>query len=204
MHPEKIIQLFKEGRGYLKSADLLKHRIHTSQIKKLVVDGKIDRIKRGLYRLPPDELIQDERFTFEYFDAAVAVPKGIFCLSTALYYHGLTTTNPSVFEMAILPTQRNAKLFDVAIRFYRFQKPYFKFEVEEIHTDLLPIKIYGKEKSVCDVIRMRHLVGEDIAMEGLNSYIRQSEKDINKLLETAAFCKIRHIVEPAVKAMIGF
>ncbi|MBN1779634.1 type IV toxin-antitoxin system AbiEi family antitoxin domain-containing protein [bacterium] len=204
MHPEKIIHLFKKSHGYLKSTDLLKHGVHTSQIKKLVEDGRINRIKRGLYRLPPNELVQDERFTFEYFDAAVAVPKGIFCLSTALYYHGLTTTNPSVFEMAILPTQRNTRLFNVAVRFYRFQKPYFQYDVEEIDTELLPIKIYGKEKSVCDVIRMRHLVGEDIAMEGLNSYIRQSEKDINKLLETAIFCKIRHIVEPAVKAMIGF
>ena len=204
MHPEKIIQFFKKSQGYLKSADLIKHGIHTSHIKKLVEEGKIDRIKRGLYRLPPDQLVQDEKFTFEYFDAAVAVPKGIFCLSTALYHHGLTTTNPSVLEMAILPTQRNARLFNVAIRFYRFQKMYYQYDIEEIHTDLFPVKIYGKEKSVCDVIRMRHLVGEDIAMEGLNSYIKQKDKDVNKLLKTATFCKIRHIVEPAVKAMIGF
>ncbi len=204
MHPKKIVQLFKESHGYLKSADLLKHGIHTSYIKKLVEEGKIDRIKRGLYRLPPDELVQDERFTFEYFDAAAAVPKGIFCLSTALYYHGLTVTNPSVLEMAILPTQRNTRLFNLAIRFYRFQNPYYQYDIEEIHTEFFPIKIYGKEKSVCDAIRMRHLIGENIAMEGLNSYIKQPEKDINKLLETATFCKIRHIVEPAVKAMIGF
>jgi predicted transcriptional regulator of viral defense system len=204
MRTEKIIQLFRKNHGYLKSAVLQKNGIHTSYIKKLVEEGRIDRIKRGLYRLPPDELIQDERFTFEYFDAAAAVPKGIFCLSTALYYHGLTTTNPVVLEMAILPTQRNTKLFNVAIKYYRFQKPYYEYDIERIMTDLFPIKIYSKEKSVCDGVRMRHLIGEDIAMEGLNSYVRQSEKDINKLLETAAFCKIRHVVEPAVKAMIGF
>jgi predicted transcriptional regulator of viral defense system len=105
----------------LKSADLQKVGIHTSHIKKLVEEGKIDRIKRELYRLPPEELVHDHRFTFEYFDAAATVPKGIFCLSTALYYYGLTTINPSVFDMVILPTQRNIKLFNVAIRFYRFQ-----------------------------------------------------------------------------------
>lgn len=204
MQSKRILKLFKEHHGYLRSADLVKYGIHTSSIKKLVEDGKIDRIRRGLYRLPPGELVQDETFTFEYFDAAAAVPKGIFCLSTALYYHGLTTQNPSVLEMAILPTQRNTTLFSAAIRFYRFQKPYFTYDVETIHTNLFPLKIYGQEKSVCDAIRMRHLVGEDIAMEGLNSYIKRPEKDINRLLETATFCKIRHIVEPAVKAMVGF
>lgn len=204
MYSEDIIKLFKEGQGYLKSADLLKRGVHTSHIKKLVDEGKIDRIKRGLYRLPPDQLIQDEIFTFEYFDAAAANPRGVFCLSTALYFHGLTTANPSVLEMSILPTQRNIELYYVSIRYYRFQKPYYQYDVEKIQTGLFPIKIYGKEKSVCDTIRMRHLVGEDIAMEGLNAYIKQYQKDINKLLKTADFCKVRHIVEPAVKAMTGF
>lgn len=204
MNSDKIVQRFIDSHGYLKSADLQKYGIHTSHIKQLVEDGRIDRIKRGLYRLPPDELVQDPQFTFEYFDVAAAVPNGVFCLSTALYYHGLTTTNPSVLDIAILPTQRNTQLFNVTIRFYRFQKPYFQYDVEKIQAELFPIKIYGKEKSVCDAIRMRHLIGEDMAMEGLNTYIKQPEKDINRLLETAAFCKIRHIVEPAVKAMTGF
>jgi len=204
MQPEKITRLFSENNGYLRSSELLRYGIHTSQIKALVDQGRIDRIKRGLYRLPPDELIADSTFTYEYFDVTMAVPNGIFCLSTALHYHGLTTSNPSVFDMAILPTHRNGKLFDVLIRYYRFQKPYYYYDIENIETNLFPIKVYGKEKSVCDVVRMRHIVGEDIAMEGLNSYIRQPEKDINKLLKTAVFCKVRHIVEPAVKAMTGF
>ncbi len=90
------------------------------------------------------------------------------------------------------------------MRFYRFQEPYYSYNIEKIETKIFPIKIYDKEKTVCDSIRLRHLIGEDIALEGLNSYIKQQKKDINKLLRTAKFCKVKHIVEPAVKTMIGF
>lgn len=76
--------------------------------------------------------------------------------------------------------------------------------IENIKTSIFPIRIYGMERTVCDVIRMRHIVGEDIAMEGLNNYIKKTKKDINKMFDMAKFCRVKHIIEPAVKAMIGF
>ncbi len=204
MQIDDIIKIFKKNKGYLKSGELIKHKIHTSVVRTLVEQGVIDQIKRGLYRLPPDELPENDTFTHDYFDAAVSVPNGVFCLTTALAFHGLSTHKPSVFDIAIPPTHRNQKLYSVSVRFFRFQEPYYSHNVEHFNTNIVSIKMYDKEKTVCDAIRLRHLIGEDIAMEGLNSYIKQQKKDINKLLENAKFCKVSHIVIPAVKAMTGF
>ena len=204
MYNDEVLKLFKENSGYLSSADLQRHKVHTSIIRAFVEQGRIERIKRGLYRLPPEELLQDQTFTHDYFDAAMAVPKGVFCLKTGLYYYGLTTYNPTQFDMAIPPTNRSAKILTAAVRFYRFKEPFYSNHIEHIKTSLFPIKMYNKERTVCDVVRMRHIVGEDIAMEGLNAYLKQQKKDINQLLSMARFCKVKHIVEPAVKAMTGF
>ena len=204
MKYNKIISIFKKNNGYLKSSELINYKVHTSYIKKLLDEKKIEQIKRGLYRLPADMLNHNNKFTHDYIDTAVAIPNAIFCLSTALSYHELCTYNPGVFDIAILPTQRNIKLNNISIKYYRFQEPFYSYGIIEIATGIKPIKIYNAEKTVCDMIRLRHLVGEDIAMEGLNNYIKKQNKNINYLFETAKLCRIKHIIEPAVKAMIGF
>jgi len=200
---DEVINLFKKHSYYLTSSQLTRFKVHTSQIRKMLDQGMLEQVKRGLYRLPPEAIPEHKMFTFDYFDAAVAVPKGIFCLTTAMYYHGLSTHRPAIFDMAIPRTQRTPKLYTVSVRFYRFQEPYYSYGVEKINTQITTIKIYNKEKTICDAFRQRRIIGEDIAIESLNTYLRQSKKDINKLLKTASFCKVKHIIEPIVKAVVG-
>ncbi len=204
MNNDDVIKLFKQHNYYLKSNQLIKFKVHTSLVRRMLDAGLLEKVMRGLYRLPAEAIPEHEIFTFDYFDAAVAVPGGIFCLTTALSYHGLSTQRPAVLDMAIPRTQRTPKLFTVSVRFYRFQEPYYSHGVEEIRTKMATIRIYDKEKAICDAFRQRRIIGEDIALESLNTYLKQSKKDMNKLLKTAAFCKVKHIIEPVVKAMVGF
>jgi len=204
LQTDEIIALFKKHKGYLSSAQLQKYKVHTLFIKNLIEQKAIERVRRGLYRLPPEQLCEDEIFTHDYFDAVQAVPNGIFCLRTALSFYNLTTYNPSELDMAIPPTNRTANILTTALRFYRFREPFYSSHISTLKTSLFPVKMYERERSVCDALRMRHMIGEDIAMEALNNYMKQSQKDITKLLARAKFCRVKHIVEPAVKAMTGF
>jgi len=204
MNIDSIINLFEQNNYYMKSGQLTDLKVHTSSIRRMLDQGLIEQVKRGLFRLPAEKIPEHDFFTFDYFDAAIAVPKGVFCLTTALYYYGLTTHRPVTFDMAIPRTQRTPKLFTVSVRFYRFQEPYYSYGVEQVETRVAMLKIYNKEKTICDAFRQRRIIGEDIAMESLNTYLRQRRKDINKLLKTAGFFKVKHIIEPVVKAMVGF
>ena len=84
MQREEIIKLFRKNKGYLSSANLQKYKVHTSIIREMVEQGELERIKRGIYRLTPENLPQDETFTYDYFDAVMSVPKGVFCLRTEI------------------------------------------------------------------------------------------------------------------------
>ena len=204
MKIKEIKTWFRDAGGYLTTNNLLQRGVHTSTIKMLLQKNEIVQVKRGLYRLPADELPEDEKFTHDYFDVARAVSDGVFCLSTALFYHNMTTTRPVVFDVAIPRSHRSTKISTVSVHYYRFSEPYYSMNIERISTNIAPVRMYDLEKTVCDAIRLRHIVGEDIAMEGLNTYMRRRNKKINKLLKIAARCKVRHIVEPGVKAMVGF
>ena len=46
MKYNKIISIFKKNNGYLKSSELINYKVHTSYIKKLLDEKKIEQIKR--------------------------------------------------------------------------------------------------------------------------------------------------------------
>ena len=204
MNSDEIKKLFKTHGYYLTSGQLMAFRVHTALIRRMLNKGQLEKVKRGLYRLPPEEIPEEEKFTFDYFDAAIGVPKGIFCLRTALHYHGLSTQRPAVFDMAIPRTRRTPKLLTVSVRFYRFQEPYYSYGVQEIKTEIATIRIYDKEKSICDAFRQRRIIGENLAMESLNTYLKNQEMNLNKLIQTARLCRVSHLIEPVVKTVVGF
>ena len=204
LNTNEVIHIFQQQGPYLRSEQLVKNNVHTSLVRKMVIEGSLEKIKRGFYRLTAEMFTDDENFTIDYFDAAAAVPKGIFCLSTSLHYYQLTTQRISMFDIAIPRTQRTPVLYNLNARFYRFQDPYYSYGVEEIKTKTGIIKFYNAEKTICDAYRQRRIIGEDIALESLNNYLKQYPKDINKLLKAAGFCRVKHLIEPVVKTMIGY
>jgi hypothetical protein len=59
------------------------------------------------------------------------------------------------------------------------------------------------EKTLCDCFRFRNKLGEDIAMEGLKTYLRRRERNLNTLMKFAAMCRVKGSVSQYVKAILG-
>lgn len=75
--------------------------------------------------------------------------------------------------------------------------------IEHHETNAGQMPIYGPEKTVCDLFRFRHKVGEDLALEGLKEYLRRRSRDLNKLMKFADVCRVRGSVSQYVKAIVG-
>ena len=63
------------------------------------------------------------------------------------------------------------------------------------------IKVYDRERTVCDFFRMRNKLGEDIALEVLKSYM-SGPKNIQKLYEYAKILQIKSVIKPYVEALL--
>lgn len=180
--------------------DLKRAKVQSQDIARLVQDGMIERIKPGLYRLA--ELPKINGIPISFIDVCKAIPNGVICLLSALEHFELTTFNPSEIYVALPHSSKPPKMDYPPIRSFYYRDRFYNYRIHTIETRHGNIQIYDKEKSICDMFRYRKKLGEDIALETLKNYLKQSEADIQKLTTDAIHCQVKTIILPYLKAMI--
>lgn len=198
---DKIIKYFNSNHGYARMKDLKNQSFHPRNIADLLKEGIIEKVKPGLYKLVNFNF--DQSINRSLIDICNAVPQGIVCLSSALSFYGLTTFNPSEVLIAIPNSWKPHKIIYPPVKFYFFRDRFYSTGILRIKTDGKEVRIYNKEKTVCDMFRYRNKLGMDIALEGLKSYLKLKEANINKLRKYAEICQVKTVMIPYVKAIVG-
>jgi len=57
------------------------------------------------------------------------------------------------------------------------------------------IRIYNKERCVCDAVRYRKKVGQDVCAEIVNNYLARPERNISLLMDYADKIRVTKIIE---------
>lgn len=196
---DAIVKYFRDRRGYARMKEIKASGFQTRDIRKLVEEGRLVKVKPGLYRLadiPPGE-------TSGLVEICLAMPKSIICLTSALAFHELTTFVPTSISFAIPMPSKPVKLSYPPNDPYYFSERQYKAGIEHHETKAGLVRIYGREKTVCDLFRFRNTLGEDLALEGLKAYLKRRNRDLNKLMNFAEICRARGIVSQYVKALVG-
>ena len=81
---------FAQRNGLLRASNLQAPGIPCVVLTRLTATGQLERVARGLYRLPGTLSSEHESLV----SIARRVPQAVFCLFTALQFHGLTTQLP--------------------------------------------------------------------------------------------------------------
>jgi predicted transcriptional regulator of viral defense system len=153
--------------------------------------GLIDQIARGLYRwADAPEIDQD------LLELAHRAPQGTLCLVTALARHGLTDIIPPRIDIA-LPRGSRVPALRNAIHVHLFAQKTFELGRETLDIgDRLSIGIYSPERTLVDVIRLRHREGAEVAWEALRRWITRRGSKPAALL---AMAKQFHGAEKAIR-----
>ena len=195
---KNIIEIFKSHNGYARSKDIVANGIHSRQIKNMVEEGNIVKVKNGLYKLANTPTTSNQSF----LDVARAIPEGVVCLLSALSYYDLTTFNPSIISIAIYRKSWRPKLSYPPVEFYYFSQKQFQAGINEIKIKGYPVRIYCPEKTICDCFRYRNKLGIDISKEGLSEYLKKKNRNLEKLLKYAEICRIKPLIQTWLKAMV--
>jgi predicted transcriptional regulator of viral defense system len=190
-----IIEKFKSNKGFLFSEEI-ESEAERYHVQNLLKSGEIQRIKRGVYIMPANANFDERALLSRIY------PPAVFCLFSAWEYHELSTSIPSRHYLA---SNRKTKLSIIdypPMQIYYWDSASFNTGISTVNIDNTKIKIYDLEKSVCDALKFRGKVGEDIAMEVIKNYVKSKNRNINKLMNYAQILKIDKIMATFIKPII--
>jgi len=189
-------ELFSANNGIATTKMLTENGFSSRNLKWLLQQGTIERIKQGHY-------IEKQR---EFSDIELAVkliPVGVLCLFTAIEYHELATVNPTEICIA-LPRDASCPILppDLFVKVHRMTNSHFEAGITEVEINGTMVKMYDPEKTVCDCFKYENAVERNIALEVLKNYIAKGGCNIQKLLEYAQLLGKKKIIYPYVEALI--
>jgi predicted transcriptional regulator of viral defense system len=192
----RVLDLLK-ARGMLRLKDFMAEGIGPETLARLVREAAVVRPARGLYQLPDGPVEAAHALA----EAAVLVPHGVICLTSALQFHGLTLHMPSTIWMAIDRAAWRPRIDYPPIRFVRFTRPALTEGVGHHRIEGVEVAITDPARTIVDCFRYRAKVGLDVAMEGLREGLRRRRCTADELWRYARTARVWSVMRPYVEAM---
>ena len=183
-------------KGIVRLGELRNAGVTAATVSRMVRDGEVLRLARGLYQLSDARLSADHSLA----EAAKRLPKGIVCLVSALAYHGLTDQLPKKVWLAI-GNKDWAPKRGTSLRIVRFTDGLLTDSVETHVIEGVAVKIFGAAKTVADCFRHRRKVGLSVAIEGLQEALRQRKTTPGELARQAARGGVSTVIRPYLEAL---
>jgi hypothetical protein len=194
----RALDLLK-ARGMLRLREFVAEGIGPETLARLVREEAVVRPARGLYQLPDTQIEAAHTLA----EAAILVPKGVVCLTSALQYHELTLQMPSAIWMAIDRTAWRPKIDYPPIRFVRFTGSALTEGVERQRIENVDVPITDPARTIVDCFRYRTKVGLDVAMEGLREGLRRRRCNPDQLWQYARKARVWSVMRPYVEATVS-
>lgn len=188
-----------QGRGVVTTRDVEKAGIHRQELTRLVRDGKLERIERGRYRLPEGEISEFHGLV----EAAAAVPQGVICLLSALYFHDLGTQIPPQVWIAIQRGSHKPEVDRPPLHVVRFSGCAFSEGIETHTLEGRRVRIYSVAKTVADAFKYRNKIGLDVALEALRETWRDQRATMEEIEHFARICRVSRVMRPYLEALVA-
>jgi hypothetical protein len=153
-------------------------RIGERQFRRLIADGSVTVVARGLYRK------SDWQGDLDLIEVVSKSALATICLGSALVRHDILDDIPASLDLA-LPRGSWTPATTFAVRWHHFDPATFEIGRQTLDIeDGGRIGMYSAQRSIIDAFRMRHLEGADMANEALKRWLRRGGQPA-ELLQTA-------------------
>ncbi len=170
--------------------------LHNSYLAELTNEGRLVRLKAGLY------IASEAQSVSGFFEIQLALPNGVICLGSALAYYELSTYEPPAVHVAIPRNDRTLPPVFPPIRRFSFGEPRYSLGVEKIEIEGRDILIYDREKTICDAIRYRRILGQDIVNEAVRNYLQNTGSNVDRLIEYSRILRVEGPVKTHLRLMV--
>lgn len=186
--------IFDKYGGMMRTTQLAEEKIFYPQREKLIADGYVEKIRRGYYQwINPDD--------FSEVGTVIRLfPDAILCMDTALRYYGYSDRTPGDWHLAVSKDSGKSR-FKID---YPFVKPYYvepavlELGLTTGTVDGHAIRIYDKDRLICDCLRYRNKMDKEIFNKAIQKYIADPEKSIPKLMEYAGPLRVKKLAKDLI------
>lgn len=195
-HIQRVLDLASQ-KGLLRANDLDDIQAPRIVLTRLTAAGLLERIGRGLYRLPSQPGSEHEGL------AAVAtrVPQAVFCLLTALQFHELTTQLPRHVWISMPRGSHVPRLGFPPIKMVQMTGAAYSDGIETFERDGVKLRVYCAAKTVADCFKHRNKIGLDVALEALKDVRAKRKASADELWRYAKLRRVANVMRPYMEAV---
>ena len=194
-HAQRILSLAKQ-KGLLRASALDAIEAPRVVLTRLTEAGLLERVSRGLYRLPSHPGSEHEGLA----TVAAKVPQAVFCLLTALQFHELTTQLPRQVWIAMPRGSHVPRLDYPPIKMVQMTGAVYTAGIEEHLRDGVTLRVYSAAKTVADCFKHRNKIGLDVALEALKDARAERMASADDLWRYAKVCRVANVMRPYLEA----
>jgi len=193
---EQIAEIVMRQGGMVSSRQAVAAGVSRQLMQLYVREGLLERAGRGVF-VVPNGVVDD------FLVLSQRVPEGVFSHGTALYLNGLTDRTP--FEPSLTIARES-----VLTGTLRRSTKCFYVSAELLHLGRLmrrtpmgnEVPTYDCERTVCDLIRSRKRLDDELVLDGLRQYAAMKNKNIARLGEYAAALNVLEDVKRALEVAL--
>lgn len=191
----RIDEYLSSQKGVIRTSDFQTAGLHNSYLTELVDEGALVRLKSGLYLKAENQTVSG------FYEIQIALPDAVICLASALSFYELTSYEPPAVHIAIPRDNRTSPPEYPPIRKFSFGRPRYTLGLIQVEDEGNEIAMYDREKTICDSIRYRRTLGQDIVNEAVRNYLGSRDTNIDKLIEYSRVLKSEGPVRTHLRLM---
>lgn len=195
---KQIKSIIDKNDGYITRKDVNKHNISSSFLYEYIKKNNLSKYGTGFYA--QKDWLKDNYFILQY-----EYPKLIYSFYSAQYLNELGDYVPPFLEVTAPKNYRPFKLPKDGVTLHTDTKDEtYNLGIIEVKTIFgNKIKVYDKEKTVCDFIKNRDKIDSESFVKCLNYYKKDKSKNINNLMKYAKIMKIENEVFNIMEVLLN-
>jgi predicted transcriptional regulator of viral defense system len=193
---QKLNNLIEKNDGLILTKELEEENIPREYLSIFLEEDKLERIKRGVYTTPAT--FNDEMYIIQQKNSRL-----IYSHETALYLHELSDRDPLEYTVTVPYGYHNPYLKDEDIKIHTVKKELHLLGVMEKETIFgRKIKVYNKERTICDILKDRNNMDISTVNEAIRKYLTGKDKKLPLLLDYGDKLKISSVLRKYLEMFV--
>ncbi len=198
MQNEKIaLGFFRKSPGIHRTGEILAAGIYNRTLYRLRNKGTLAKVGYGLYRLADEEPVQHS----VYAELSSRIPKGVFCLISALDFHQIGTQEPYKHWVALPRGAYSPKIREYDVQYCFYREKAFGTGIEKKIIEGVGVSVYNPAKTVVDCFKHRNKIGLEVAIEALREAVRAKKATIPEIIRYAELFRMKNVMMPYLEGL---